>query len=185
MCNFCERILDDKKVGWIDNNVIAYDQKFNQFNIQGILQDVKFCPYCGEKLQFRKEGGLMKQDIINCLIKYATHVAETVQYKNWSDEFCRKEIQTATMDFLSTIRKHIDFSKLTREEAYSLGFGRWSAENDLYLIPLYLLPIIPIGIELTCIDGQKIIYDGTNVDNDVRFGYIAWGIEIPKRRKLQ
>lgn len=122
----------------------------------------------------------MKQEIINCLTFYANRVAETVQYKSWSDEFCRKEVQTATMDFLNAIRKHIDFSNLTKEEALSLGFGRWDDESDLYLIPLYLLPIVPVGIELTCIDGQKIIYDGTNVDNDVRFGRIAWGFEILK-----
>jgi hypothetical protein len=122
----------------------------------------------------------MKQEIINCLTWYVNCIAETVQYKSWSDEFCRKEVKTATMDFLNAIREYIDFSNLTKEEALSLGFGRWDDESDLYLIPLYLLPLVPIGIELTCINGKKIIYDGTNVDNDVRFGCIAWGIEILK-----
>lgn len=55
----------------------------------------------------------------------------------------------------------------------------WSDEkSDLLLIPLYLLPIIPIGTELTSIFGEKVIYDGHNVDKDIRFGCIAWGIEI-------
>lgn len=67
-CEFCERIFDSSEVGWIDNNLITYDRKYDQFDIEtaagdpydtGILQDVKFCPYCGEKLQFRKgENGV-------------------------------------------------------------------------------------------------------------------------------
>lgn len=63
MCNFCERILDYSEVGWLNSNVITYDRKSDQFDIQtaaadpydtSILQDVKFCPYCGEKLRFAK-----------------------------------------------------------------------------------------------------------------------------------
>lgn len=124
----------------------------------------------------------MKQEIINCLTWYANRVAETVQYKSWSDDFCRSEVRSATMDFLSELRKHIDFSKLTREEAVALRFGKWDDERDLYLIPLYLLPIVPVGTELTCINGQTVIYDGTNIDNDIRFGCIAWGIKISEKK---
>ena len=63
MCDFCERILDDADVRWVDNNLITYDRKFDQFDIrtaagdpydEGILDDVKFCPYCGERLKFVK-----------------------------------------------------------------------------------------------------------------------------------
>lgn len=122
----------------------------------------------------------MKQEIINCFTWYANRVAETVQYTNWSDGFYKSEIRTATMNFLSELRKHIDFSKLTREEAIMLRFGKWDDKSDIYLIPLYLLPIVPVGTELTCINGQTITYDGTNVDDDIRFGCIAWGIRIPE-----
>lgn len=125
----------------------------------------------------------MKREVANCLTWYANRVAETVQYKGWDDKFCRKEVKSATMDFLSAMRKYIDFSKLTREEAAELRFCKWDEESDLYLIPLYLLPIIPIGTELTCINGQTVVYDGTNVDNDIRFGCIAWGINIPDRKE--
>lgn len=122
----------------------------------------------------------MKKEIVNCLTWYANRVAETVQYTSWSDEFCRKEVRQATMDFVSELRKYIDFSKLTREEAVALRFGQWEEGSDLYLIPLYLLPIVPVGIELTCISGKTVVYDGTNIDNDIRFGCIAWGIHIPE-----
>lgn len=122
----------------------------------------------------------MKKEIINCLTWYATRVAETVQYP-WSDEFCRKEIKEAHDKLMNELKKHIDWKTLTREEAIELRFGRWSDETpNLYLIPLWLLPIVPIGIELTTISGNKIIYNGSNVDNDIRFGCIAYGVELYK-----
>lgn len=63
-CDFCNRIYDDSDVAWVDSNLIAYDKRFKMFDIQlntadpfdgAILTDVKFYPYCGEKLRF-KEG---------------------------------------------------------------------------------------------------------------------------------
>lgn len=121
----------------------------------------------------------MKPEIRNCLVWYANAIAETVQYESWSDELCRKEVKDATDKILEHLKKHIDFDSLTRQEAFELGFRRWDEEHpDLYLIPLYLLPIIPIGTKLTSIGDTEIVYDGSNVDKDVRFGVIAWGIHI-------
>lgn len=125
----------------------------------------------------------MKHEVIHCLTWYANMVAQTVQY-NWADDFCRKEIREAHDEFINEIKKYIDFQHLTREEAIELGFGKWDDDMpDLYLIPLYLLPAVPIGIELTSIFGDKIIYDGSNVDNDIRLGCIAWGVEIKDEDK--
>ena len=121
----------------------------------------------------------MKHESVNCLTWYANRVAQTVQYTNWSDEFCRKEIKEATDVLIDNLKDYIDFNHLTRKEARELRFCTWSEETpNLYLIPLYLLPIITIGTELTSISGDKIVYDGTNIDNDIRFGCIAYGIEI-------
>lgn len=120
----------------------------------------------------------MKTKIVNCFVKYANRIAQPIQYTYWSDIFCREEIRLSTIDFLSELRKHIDFSNLTKKEALELGFRLW--DDNLYLIPLYLLPIIPTGTELTCIDGTTIKYNGFNIDKDVRCGCIAWGINIEK-----
>lgn len=125
---------------------------------------------------------IMKQEIINCLTWYANKVAETVAYDSWSNEYCRGKIREANIMFVNELHKDIDFSKLTRKEAIELRFGKWDDETDLYLIPLYLLPLIPIGIRLTSINGDTVIYDGTNIDNDTRFGCLAWGIDIPEEK---
>lgn len=123
----------------------------------------------------------MKKEIVNCLTWYANKVAETVQYTSWSDELCRKEIKKAHDLLMNELKKHINWNTLTREEAIELRFRRWSDENpNLYLIPLWLLPIVPVGIELTTISGYKFIYNGSNVDIDTRFGCIAYGVELYK-----
>ena len=124
----------------------------------------------------------MKRQITNCLTWYANMVACTVQYKTWSDEYCRKEIREATDKMNEELRAYVDWDNLTVEEALELRFAKWSDdEPDLYLIPLYLLPVLPIGTELTSISGKTFIYDGTNVDNDIRFGCIAYGIRVKDR----
>lgn len=125
----------------------------------------------------------MKKEIMNCLTWYANRVAETVQYESWPDDFCRKEINESTNRLCKELKKYIDLHKLTREEAVELRFGKWAEGDDLYLIPLYLLPIVPIGMELTSITGKKVIYNGLNIDNDTRFGCIAYGIHIPETKE--
>lgn len=120
----------------------------------------------------------MKSEIMNCLTWYANMIAETVHYKSWDDHFCREEVNDHTSKMIEEVKKHIDFYHLTKKEAKELRFGKWSDNSNLYLIPLWLLPVIPVGITLTCISGDKIVYDGKNIDIDTRFGCLAWGIEI-------
>lgn len=121
----------------------------------------------------------MKMEIVNCLSWYVNKVAETVQYESWSDEMARNENRKYMSMMLEELKRHIDWNKLTREEAFELRFRLWDEDMpDLFLIPLYLLPIVPIGTELTTINGDKVLYLGDNVDKDTRFGCIAYGIEI-------
>jgi len=122
----------------------------------------------------------MKKEILNCLTWLANRVSETTQYENWSDEFCRKEIKEANQKFVEEIKNHIDWDNLTEEDCKELRFGKWDEESGIYLIPLYLFPIIPIGLKVYCISGAEIVNDGTNLDNDIRFGCIAYGIK-PKK----
>jgi hypothetical protein len=121
----------------------------------------------------------MKQEIMDCFTWYANKVAETVQYESWSNEFCRKENEVNTHMFLEELNEHINWDTLTREEARELRFVVYSDDTpNLFLIPLYILPILPIGTELVSINGNRIIYDGSNVDKDTRYGCLAFGIVI-------
>jgi len=119
----------------------------------------------------------MKIEILNCLTYLANRVSETTQYENWSDAFSRKEIKEANKKFVDEIKKHIDWDNLTKEECNELRFKKWDETSGIYLIPLYLFPAIPLGFKLYCINGAEIVNDGTNLDDDNRFGCIAYGIK--------
>ena len=119
----------------------------------------------------------MKKEIMNCLTWYENRIEMACRYHSNPDDVYT-EIKLARKRFLEEIKKHIDFTKLTKEEAIELGFKKWDNDSNLYLIPIWLFPVIPIGIELTAIDGEKVIYNGENIDDDTRFGCIACGIVI-------
>lgn len=121
----------------------------------------------------------MKNEITNCLTLMMNKVYQTIMYESWSDEFKAKEIKESSEIFYEELKKHIDITKLTKEEAKDLRFAKWSNEYpDLYLFPLWIVPLIPEGIEVMDIFGEKFKYEKDKVDNDTRFGYVAYGIEI-------
>jgi len=75
--------------------------------------------------------------------------------------------------------KCINFNNLTVEEAKELRFRKWDEElPNLWLFPLWLVPIIPEGLEVMDIGGEKYKYEKETADNDIRFGCVAYGIEI-------
>lgn len=120
-----------------------------------------------------------KTKILQLLSWYAAKVAEPVQY-NWLSDFSMREIKKTTKTFNKKLKELIDFSDLTVEDCEDLYFRKLDDKSGIYLIPLYLLPILPIGIEVYCINGETIIYDGNNIDNDTRAGLLAYGIKPNK-----
>lgn len=97
---------------------------------------------------------------------------EALHFGSWqSEEDIEEEI--------SFIRSEFEKGNLTKEELDK----RVANEKNtlgLRLIPLYLYPSLPIGITLTSIGGEERVFDGKNIDTDVRFGCLAWGIK-PKK----
>ena len=121
----------------------------------------------------------MKEEIKNCLSWLANSLSTVYMY-DWGAEYKCKEMKEKFDRFYKQFndKNLIDFNNLTITEAKELRFCKWDDDSDLYLIPLWLYPIIPIGIELTGIFGDKIILDGNNIDKDIRFGCLAYGIEL-------
>ena len=125
----------------------------------------------------------MKPEIMNLLTWYANHIEMACEYyQNPNDVYT--EIKIARNKFLEKLKDEIDFNNLSEQEAKELRFGKWSEEDPtLYLIPIWLFPILPVGTKLTCINGEDIVYDGHNVDNDVRFGCLAYGVHVKLEKK--
>lgn len=120
----------------------------------------------------------MKIELINHFTWLTNRLAEVNTYKNWSDKTKIQVIEEAYNNFYQSIKRYIDFEKITVEEAKSLRFGKWDDESDLYLFPLWIIPLIPEGMEVTSISGETFKYNKETVDNDIRFGCVAYGINI-------
>lgn len=122
----------------------------------------------------------MKKEIQNCLTWLANKTAEIALY-SWDVAFKEKQIKEAFAKFIEEIKKHIDFSTITIEEAIALRFGKWDEElPNLYLFPLYLVPLIPEGLEVIDLDGTETEYDSNLADNDTLSGCVPFGINILK-----
>ena len=121
----------------------------------------------------------MKQEIVNCMSWLTNKMSEIYVYCG-SPEFSIKEFNYGFDRFYEELKRHIDFEKLTVEEARELRFGKWDDESDLWLFPLWLVPIIPEGLEVMSISGEKYKYEEEKADKDIRFGCVAFGIEIKK-----
>lgn len=126
----------------------------------------------------------MKKELLNHFTWLVNKLSELNTY-NWDADFKEKEFKEAFDTFYKSLQKEsnkhlIDLSKMTIETAKEMGFCKWDDKSNLYLFPLWFMPLIPIGTEVTTIFGEKVIYDGTNLDDDNRFGCLAYGVELKK-----
>ena len=96
-----------------------------------------------------------------------------------SKEYIYKQGYVDFPKLYESIEKQINFNTLTVEEAKFLGFCRWDEEYpNLWLFPLWLFPIIPEGIEVIDINGEKYKFEREKADNDERFGCLPYGLEL-------
>lgn len=123
----------------------------------------------------------MTPELQNCLTWLANSVADSILNQKDPNAQCEELRQTWKTIYEYLKQKNLpDWRNLTLKEAKELRFGRWSNESDLWLIPLWLFPLIPEDLELTSIGGQKGLV--SEVDTDTRFGCLAWGIILKEER---
>lgn len=97
---------------------------------------------------------------------------KALHFGSWqSEEDIEEEISIIQSEFEKGHLTEKEFDEEVANKKNTLG---------LRLIPIYLYPSLPIGITLTSIDGEEIVFNGSNIDTDIRFGCIAWGIK-PKK----
>lgn len=61
---------------------------------------------------------------------------------------------------------------------------RWD-EDGLWLFTPTEFDQLPDGIELTAIDGTRATKGRDKIDQDVRFGHLAWGVYDPLNHEHQ
>lgn len=97
---------------------------------------------------------------------------KALYFKSWQSE---EEIE----EEISHLQSELDKGHLTKEE-FDKRVTDEKNTLGLLLIPLYLYPSLPVGTTLTSIAGEEIVFDGSNINTDARFGCLAWGIK-PKK----
>ena len=60
----------------------------------------------------------------------------------------------------------------------------WNEKSKLWLLTPAEFEQLPDGTKLTCVNGKSEIKGG-NIDMDIRFGHIAWGIHNPLEHELK
>jgi hypothetical protein len=126
-----------------------------------------------------------RKDLKKATEMFLEELKKHIDWEHLTEEECR-ELRFGIWDTDEGIDEEIDALKFGWEGSAAQKEGKNLDEiiadlertKGLRLIPLYLLPIVPIGTELVSIGGQIIIYDGCNVDKDMRCGYIAYGIKL-------
>ena len=108
-----------------------------------------------------------------------------IDWKNLTESQCnalhfgRWQSEEDIEEEISLIQSEFEKGHLTKEE-FDKKVANEKNTIGLRLIPLYLYPSLPIGITLTSIDGEEIVFDGSNIETDIRFGCLAWGIKLKK-----
>lgn len=87
-----------------------------------------------------------------------------------------------TSDLHVALKQIIDFDNVSIEQLNLLGFRKITTSKGtngitIYLIPEYILPILPIGLKvIDFYDGREIVYDGSNIDDEIDNGYLSVGL---------
>ena len=159
-----EQILLEEKVNntlkWLANQIACiqvyhWDEEYKKKSLNDAWQKVQ--------KQFKKDINWNTLTESQC---------KALHFGSWqSEEGIEEEI--------SCLQSELDKGHLTKEE-FDKKVANERNTLGLRLIPLYLYPSLPIGIILTSIDGEEIVFDGSNIDTDARFGCLAWGIK-PKK----
>lgn len=72
-----------------------------------------------------------------------------------------------------------DILALTTTEASLIGFTQWSEDDpNLYLIPAWLYPALPVGLQVTGISGEESEFSPETHDSESRYGCLAYGIHL-------
>jgi hypothetical protein len=112
--------------------------------------------------------------LFSILKQIATRAAMGSAYKNWSDDFARKDIKEVWQNKSGKRQLTIkELASVNRTTLWTLGFGNW--DGKIILIPLWVYNYIADGEELISINGKTNIVGKDDIDLDVRYGCIALG----------
>lgn len=125
-----------------------------------------------------------RKEIKESTDKFLEELKKHIDWNNLTEKIC-KELRFRRWASDEDVDEEIESLKKPNAR-YLLNEGQTLEDKiaalertkGIMLIPLYLLPIVPVGTELVSIGGEVIKYGGNNVDKDIRFGCTAYGIRV-------
>lgn len=122
----------------------------------------------------------MKREVVNHLSWIVSQLAKIYVYEPVSQDPELIHLRDSFNRFYTSLinGKWIDLENLTTDEAHELRFGKWDEDSNLYLFPLWLVPIIPDGMTVYSLDEKPFIYKASEADNDIRYGCVAYGLML-------
>lgn len=111
----------------------------------------------------------------------ANRAAETVAYGgSWAWSSAKRKSKKPTTRWWRSFASTSTGTILQWMTARSCASISGLIELPIWLIPIWLLDVIPAGMELTYISGEKVVFNSKeDIDIDTRFGCLAYGI-FPK-----
>ena len=131
---------------------------------------------------------LARQELKESLQKVQKELSKHIDWNNLTVDECKElrfnlwQDEEGAQQEINELKSEMANGKLTQDQ-YDKKVAVLLNTANLWLIPLYLFPIIPIGLKVTCINGEEIVNDGHNLDDDIRFGCVAYGIKIKNENK--
>lgn len=115
--------------------------------------------------------------VLRCLRWLANAVAEDYQVNNMSNK-----LKLKTDKFYASIGPVIDWHELTRDDFLRLGFMCYGYADDdpyeLWLIPQWLYPVIPEGMQLMDLNNQFFSFKRGCTPYEIFYGCMTYGIRI-------
>lgn len=95
-------------------------------------------------------------------------------------------LKTKIDTFYDSVRKTVDWDSLTRDNCLWLGFMNSQRDmisaqgviQELWLIPQWLIPIIPEGMYVEDVQGNRFQYNSATCDKTTQFGVLGYGIVL-------
>jgi len=108
--------------------------------------------------------------------------ASSIVYDSWDTDFRVKHL-TDILNLKWVKGNKVDPTVLTEAECDELGFKVWNDDNPMRLIPMWLWPFLADEFHCTSILGEE-CYSKADMDDDSRFGCLAYGI-LPQKDRVE
>ena len=118
----------------------------------------------------------MISSTIKTLVRYTLGLGASTYLDPYS---MFKEPEQTKQELASVGLTAEDILGLTTTEASLIGFTQWSEDDpSLYLIPAWLYPALPVGLQVTGISGEVSEFSPETHDSESRYGCLAYGVNL-------